>query len=51
MNGQILEEYGLNLLFLFDNQGSWQKRMEIIETILPLLLLLSVTVTADLLVQ
>lgn len=45
MNGQILEEYGLNLLFLFDNQDSWQKRMEIIETILPLLLLLSVTVT------
>lgn len=45
VNGQILEEYGLNLLFLFDNQGSWQKRMEIIETILPLLLLLSVTVT------
>ena len=30
---------------LFDNQDSWQKRMEIIETILPLLLLLSVTVT------
>ncbi len=45
VNGQILEEYGLNLLFLFDNQDSWQKRMEIIETILPLLLLLSVTVT------
>lgn len=45
VNGQILEEYGLNLLFLLDNQDSWQKRMEIIETILPLLLLLSVTVT------
>lgn len=45
MNGQTLEEYGLNLLFLFDNQDSWQKRVEIIEAILPLLLLLIVTVT------
>lgn len=45
VNGQTLEEYGLNLLFLFDNQDSWQKRVEIIEAILPLLLLLIVTVT------
>ncbi|MEE1179534.1 MAG: histidine kinase [Lachnospiraceae bacterium] len=45
VNGQTLEEYGLNLLFLFDNQDAWQKRMEIIEAILPLLLLLIVTVT------
>ena len=45
VNGQTLEEYGLNLLFLFDNQDSWQKRVEIIEAILPLLLLLSVTAT------
>lgn len=45
MNGQTLEEYELNLLFLFDNQDSWQKRVEIIEVILPLLLLLIVTVT------
>ena len=45
VDGQTLEEYGLNLLFLFDNQDSWQKRVEIIEAILPLLLLLIVTVT------
>ena len=45
VNGQTLEEYGLNLLFLFDNQDAWQKRVEIIEAILPLLLLLIVTVT------
>lgn len=45
VNGQTLEEYGLNLLFLFDNQDAWQKRMEIVEAILPLLLLLIVTVT------
>lgn len=45
VDGQTLEDYGLNLLFLFDNQDSWQKRVEIIETILPLLLLLIVTVT------
>lgn len=44
VNGQTLEEYGLNLLFLFDNQESWQKRVEIIEAILPLLLVLIVTV-------
>lgn len=45
VDGQTLEDYGLNLLFLFDNQDSWQKRVEIIEAILPLLLLLIVTVT------
>lgn len=43
--GQTLEDYGLNLLFLFDNQDSLQKRAEIIETILPLLLLLIIAVT------
>lgn len=45
VDGQTLEDYGLTLLFLFDNQDSWQKRVEIIEAILPLLLLLIVTVT------
>ena len=45
VDGQTLEDYGVNLLFLFDNRDSWQKRVEIIEAILPLLLLLSVTVT------
>ena len=44
VDGQTLEDYGLNLLFLFDNQDSWQKRVEIIEAILPLLLLLIMTV-------
>lgn len=43
--GQTLEDYGLNLLFLFDNQDSLEKRAEIIETILPLLLLLMIAVT------
>ena len=43
--GQTLEDYGLNLLFLFDNQDSLEKRAEIIETILPLLLLLLIAVT------
>ena len=43
--GQTLEDYGLNLLFLFDNQDSLEKRAEIIETILPLLLLLMIVVT------
>lgn len=43
--GQTLEDYGLNLLFLFDNQDSLKKRAEIIETILPLLLLLMIAVT------
>lgn len=45
MAGQTLEDYGLNLLFLFDNQDSLEKRAEIIETILPLLLLLMIAVT------
>ncbi len=43
--GLTLEDYGLNLLFLFDNQDSLEKRAEIIETILPLLLLLMIAVT------
>lgn len=43
--GQTLEDYGLNLLFLFDNQDSLEKRAKIIETILPLLLLLMIAVT------
>ena len=43
--GQTLEDYGLNLLFLFDNQDSLEKRAEIIETFLPLLLLLMIAVT------
>lgn len=43
--GQTLEDYGLNLLFLFDNQDSLEKRAEIIETILPLLFLLMIAVT------
>ena len=45
VDGQTLEDYGLNLLFLFDNQDSLEKRAEIIETILPLLLLLMIAVT------
>lgn len=44
VSGQTLEDYGLNLLFLFDNKDSWKKRVEIVEAILPLLLLLVVAI-------
>lgn len=45
VNAQNLEDYGLKLLFLFDNQEAVKKRAEVLEMILPMILLVLAVVT------
>lgn len=45
VNAQNLEDYGLKILLLFDNQEAVKKRAEVLEMILPMILMLLAVVT------